>query len=194
MLKRGRVPVLFSIIMNSVIVAVMIVCAVLSLVKFKKGSRFFRYFTTLSNMLCALSAMAVIVAWASGGLPEWVVILKYVGTCAVTVTMLTVLLLLGPLSHEWKMLLSGGDLFLHLVNPLLAIESFVLFEKTATPAWVVALGVAPVVLYSALYLRNVVFARRWDDFYGFNVNGKWPASLCLMLTGAAVIAFALWVG
>ena len=45
-----------------------------------------RYFTVLSNLLCAAAAAAVAALRLCGNVPEAVLILKYVGTCAVTVT------------------------------------------------------------------------------------------------------------
>ena len=87
------------------------------------------------------------------------------GTAAVTVTMLTVFLFLGP-NLGYKKLLTGRDLYMHLVTPLLAILSFLCCEKR--------------------YLYKVLCApegKRWEDFYGFNKGGKWPVSLAVMLTG-----------
>ena len=182
--------------MNAAIIAVNIVCVIGGLVKTKPPSRQFRYFTTLSNLLCAAASAAVILLWAiKGALPMWTVVLKYAGTCAVTVTMMTVLLFLGPASHEWKLLLTKEQLFLHLICPLLAIVSFVFFEKTRMPAAYIAIGALPVVLYGLLYCRKVVFApeeRRWDDFYGFNKDGKWPLSCGAMAAAGALIALILW--
>ena len=189
-----------SIILNACIVlltAGSMAAGVVKLIKTReKVAPLFRFFTTLSNVFCALTATVVIIVWlAAGELPLWAVILKYSGTCAVTVTMMTVLLFLGPISGEWKLLLTHGELLLHLICPLLAIESFVLFEKRPMPAWALAAGFAPVLLYALLYCRKVVYApeeKRWDDFYGFNKGGKWPLSAAVMLIASALIALALW--
>ena len=177
--------------------AVCAVAAVLGHTKKAPLKIILRYFTALSNLLCAVTALAVAVCRLGGGaLPYAVGVLKYVGTAAVTVTMLTVLLFLGPVSKDWKGLLSRADLFLHLINPLLALVSFLFFEKTAMPAWTIAVGTAPVVLYAILYWYKVIRApepRRWEDFYGFNAGGKWPLSIGAMLLAAALIAFVLWI-
>ena len=190
-----------SLILNACLVLLVAGCLITGLRRVVRSgqriARQFRFFTTLSNVLCALTAAAVIAAWlVAEALPMWAIILKYVGTSAVTVTMLTVLLFLGPLSGAWKELLSGEELFLHLICPLLALVSFLAFEKQPMPAWTIALGVAPVFLYAALYCRKVIYApeqRRWEDFYGFNHNGKWPLSYAFMLLGAGIVAFVLWV-
>ena len=185
-------PILILNVLNAAFVAFAVAW---DLRKCEPKSRMFRYFTTLSNVLCAIASLIVAGFALCGNLPLWVLLLKYVGTAAVTVTLLTVFLFLGPSSHDWKGLLYGPVLFLHLICPLLAIVSFLVFEKTAMPAWTIVLGAAPVPVYGVLYMRKVVYApeeRRWEDFYGFNRNGKWVLSFALMTLGGALIALALW--
>lgn len=185
-----------SLILNALIAALVSGCIVSGLRKSEPKRKLFYFFTTLSNVLCACAALAVLIARAFGGLPFGVLLFKYAGTAAVSVTMLTVLFFLGPVTHEWKMLFSREQLLLHLICPLLAIVSFLGFEKTAMPAWTIAVGTAPVVLYAILYWYKVIRApepRRWEDFYGFNAGGKWPLSIGAMLAAAALIAFVLWI-
>ena len=62
----------------------------------EKGKKAFRYFTCLSNVLCAITALLMAVGAAPGPVPEWIWLLKYIGTAGVTVTMMTVLLFLAP--------------------------------------------------------------------------------------------------
>ncbi len=185
-----------SIALNAAIVIINAACLVWGLRKAKPPTSIFRYFTMLSNLLCAAAGAVLIVLWfACGSLPLWSVVFKYAGVCAVTVTMLTVLLFLGPASHDWKGLLSGADLFLHIVCPVLALVSFLCFETAAMPAWTIAVGVSPVVLYAVLYCYKVVYARedrRWPDFYGFNAGGKWPLSYAAMIAASGLIALILW--
>ena len=155
-----------------------------------------RYYTVLSNLLCAAACLAVVIARLCGTVPPAVLILKYVGTAAVTVTLLTVMLFLGPFVYDFKLLLTGPDLWLHLVCPVLAIVSLLLWDKPDASFWIVLLGALPVPLYGAFYLYRVVYAppeKRWDDFYGFNRGGKWPLSLVLMVLGALAISVVLWV-
>ena len=154
-----------------------------------------RFFTAQSNLLCALAAVAVAVCRLCGEVPAAILVFKYIGTASVTVTFLTVMVFLGPTLGYGK-LLTGPDLFLHLVCPLLALISYFVWDKPAVPWTVVLLGVLPVVLYAALYLYKVLLApeeKRWDDFYGFNRSGKWPVSLAAMLLGTLLISVVLWL-
>lgn len=145
----------------------------------------FRFFTVLSNVFCAAAALMMCFAPSSA----WAWTLKYIGTAAVTVTMLTVFLFLGP-NLGYKALLTGKELIMHLVTPLLATLSFLFLERRGMTAGTALLGMLPVLLYGTLYLYNVVYApedKRWEDFYGFNKNGKWPVSFAAMLAGAFAV-------
>ena len=149
----------------------------------------FRYFTVQSNALCALSALAVLLFPAGRG--SWM--LKYVGTAAVTVTLLTVFLFLGP-TMGYRNLLKGGDLFMHLLTPLAAIVSFGFLERRGMRFPQTLAGMLPVVLYGLWYLYKTVYApedRRWEDFYGFNRGGKWPVAFAAMMAGALAVCLAL---
>ena len=97
----------------------------------------FRFYTCQSNALCAGAALLMALFRLAGNVPEWVWILKYIGTAAVTVTMLTVFLFLAPsVGKEWYGILLKGNsnLFMHLLTPLAALVSFCVFEKRAIPS------------------------------------------------------------
>ena len=153
------------------------------------GKNAFRFFTVLSNVLCAAAALLICILPAC----RWVWMLKYTGTAAVTVTMLTVLLFLGP-TMGYRSLLKGADFFMHLGTPLLAIASFGLFEKRGMRFSTALWGMLPVALYSGWYLYKVIYAppeKRWDDFYGFNRGGKWPIALAAMTAGSFAVCMGL---
>ena len=153
----------------------------------------FRYFTVLSNLFCALTALILLVAELFGAMPAWAVVLKYVGTAAVAVTLCTVFLYLLPATRSLEGLLgSMPETIMHLITPVLAILSFLGFEKGTMSAWAIPLAVLPVLLYGWLYLNRVVMAGTWRDFYGFNKGGKWKLSFSLMAAGAVVVAVLLW--
>ena len=181
-----------SVVLN-VLTAVFVAAAALGHTKKAPMKIILRFFTVLSNLLCAAAALAVAVCRLGGGLPYAVGVFKYVGACAVTVTMLTVVFFLGP-TLGYRKMFSGPDLWLHLVCPVLAIVSLLLWDKPALPFRAVWLGTLPVLLYGVLYIYRVLFApekARWPDFYGFNRGGKWPVSFLAMLVGAFVVSVVL---
>jgi hypothetical protein len=161
----------------------------------KSGLEALRYFTLLSNLLCAFAALALAIALIGGEVPRWIWLWKYIGTAAVTVTLLTVLVFLGP-AVGYKELLSGRDLYLHLIGPLLAIVSFCFFERLGPLPFPLALtGLLPVIAYGTLYLYKVVLCpeeKRWEDFYGYNKSGKWPLSFAAMVIGGFLVCCMLW--
>ena len=153
----------------------------------------FRYFTVLSNVFCAFTALILLLSELFGAMHAWAVALKYMGTVAVTVTFLTVCLFLLPATRSIQGLFSNGtEIVMHLVTPLLAIFSFLCFENRGLSAWVIPLGVLPVLLYGWLYLQRVVLQRAWPDFYGFDRGGRWKLSFSLMMVGTVIAAVLLW--
>ena len=157
----------------------------------------FRFFTCQSNILCSVSAFLMLVSDAAGDVPGWIWILKYTGTAAVTVTMLTVFLYLAPsVGKGWYdvLLRSVSDLFMHLLTPAAALVSFCVFEKRGMSFPQSLFGLLPVALYGPLYLYKVLLApegKRWKDFYGFNKNGRWPVMLAVMLTGTFLVCMGI---
>ncbi len=151
----------------------------------------FRFFTVQSNAFCAAAALLLVL---SGG-ADWAWILKYVGTAAVTVTMITVFVFLAPSMEGglWP-LLKDFNFFMHFLTPVLAIVSFSVFENRSMDFGTALLGVLPVVFYGSWYLYKAIFApegKRWEDFYGFNKGGKWPVSFAAMLLGTFLISMSL---
>ena len=162
----------------------------------ERGKFALRFFTTLSNILCAVACLLMSVMMNAGKVPEWIWMLKYIGTAAVTVTMLTVLFFLAPSFGKGalKVLLSGTDLFMHLVTPLMALVSFCVFERRGMTFCQSLWGMLPVLLYGPVYLYKILFAlpeKRWDDFYGFNKQGKWPIAFAMMVLGTFLICMGI---
>ena len=161
----------------------------------QKALHMFRYFTTLSNVFCGVCAALFLVFEALGRVPGFIWLLKYLGTVSVTVTLLTVLLFLAPAKGSLKALLRGSNLYFHLICPLLAILSFTLCELRRAPVYVYALGALPVLVYGLVYLQKVCLTpleNRWNDFYGFNRDGRWRVSFRLMQLGGLGVCALYW--
>ena len=155
----------------------------------EKLKKAFRFFTVQSNAFCAFAALLMCLF----PFQRWAWLLKYMGTAAVSVTLLTVFLYLGP-AAGYKKLLSGSDFFMHLITPLLAILSFSFFEKRGMSFSEALWGLLPVALYGVLYLYRILIApkdKAWEDFYGFNRGGKFYISMAAMLAGTFLICMGL---
>ena len=188
-----------SIVINAVIFAVTAVLLVRCFYmegrwQLRRGLKAFRYFTVLSNAFCALTALAMAIGQLRGAVSPFLLTFKYLGTASVAVTLLTVVLFLGP-TQGYRALLSGDSFYMHLAGPLLAIGSFCFLEKRGMTMATALTGLLPVLLYGVVYLYKVVYApqeKRWEDFYGFNRGGKWPVAFGAMLVGTAAVCLLLW--
>ena len=186
---------LFSIFLNALNFLLILGCVIRGVRKVDPPGRLFRYFTTLSNVYCGLVSLLVCIVAVFGELPLWARIVKYSATAAVTVTMVTVFVFLAPTTHAWKELLSGIQLFWHLICPLIALVSFLGFERAPMPVWAIAAAVLPILLYGVLYWHKILRApeeKRWKDFYGFNRAGKPLVSIALITLGFSAILLPLW--
>jgi len=157
---------------------------------------FFQYFTNLSNLFAAVTALVVLAYKLRGGaLPRWAMLLKLMGTAAVGVTFCTVMLYLGPLIG-YAPLFSDRGLFFHLLSPLVCIVSFAAFDGGGRVRFREALlGIAPTALYGLVYMVEVVAIGRenggWVDIYGFNTGGLWYVSTAMMLVMTFLISLVL---
>lgn len=188
------VEMLGGIMDNVINILIFVITAISFLFCFRKdgrwdlraGKKSLRFFTILSNLFCAVSALLWVLSSS-----YWAWLLKYVGTVAVTVTLLTVIFFLGP-NMGYKPLFSGKDLYLHLCGPLLAIVSFCFMEcQFALSFSLSLLGILPVIIYGFVYLVEVVILKNWEDFYGYNKDGKWKKSMAAMFAGGFAVCMLI---
>ena len=166
----------------------------------------FRFFTVLSNIFLAITAFIMIVYDIKNlvnnkfEIPKWLSILKFMGTVATTVTLLTVVLLLAPLweinGDGYFTLFQRNNFFMHLVNPVLGLVTFIFFEKAKEFKFKHTLfGLIPTALYSVLYI-TMVFVGHWPDFYYFTFGGyMWlaPISAIVMYLLTFVYGLLIWL-
>lgn len=161
------------------------------------GAQCFKYFTTDSNVL-ALIASALCIAYSkTDKKPQWLNVFRFAATVAVTITLLTVLFFLVPAallrSKNPAVVLkffSGNVLVLHLTTPLLSIIALMLGKEDKITKKQALWALLPVMIYSFVYLINVVFLHIWTDWYGFTFGGKYAfvplVMLCMYAFTAAV--------
>jgi hypothetical protein len=111
------------------------------------------HFTTLSNALLAIAALvmivAVLVGLKKGHLSKFALILKFVATVGVVITLIVSWSVLYPLSQDINMVVDyTGFLWLHTVAPIFALVSFLFFEREPRLHWAWSfLGLAYVLAY-----------------------------------------------
>lgn len=163
------------------------------------GAACFNYFTIDSNILAALCSLVIIpfniksLKSGTNEIPRFALLLKFVGTTAVTVTLMVVVFFLGPIMGYGTMFI-GNCFFLHLLCPLIAIASLCFFEQgISISKKQTLLGVIPTLIYGTVYLINVIFTKVWDDFYHFNIGDRWYLSYIVMMLVTYLLALALSV-
>ncbi len=201
-MKTKKIGMVISVLLN-IAVAAATLFAVIEGWKIGDGTvetarslRTFRYFTTDSNILsgiscAALAAYTVIHPKKDSAASRFFIMLKFVGVCSVMLTFLVVIFFLGP-NQGYGYMLSGANLWLHMICPLAALVCFLFFDGGLIRGGAASLiGALPTLLYGALYLFEVVLLENWPDFYGFNAGGKWYISLVAVIGGATLLSFLL---
>ena len=158
---------------------------------------YFRYFTTLSNILAALAAVFTI-PFAINGLrkkrfvyPRWLFLLHYTGTICTTMTFVFAMVFILPWNPEFAV--GGTQLYLHVICPIAILVSFELVEsgyqitKRNTLACLI-----PFLIYSLVYVVNVVLLGETnggrEDLYMLNTFVPFYLSLPAVWLLAYVIA------
>ena len=126
------------------------------------GTIMFTMYTELSNIfngaVCLLVGLWQLSCIFTGReLPLWLKRLKFISTSCLAMTFLTVVIILAPMYEDgngwYIMLCTSSMLYHHLLNPLAAIFSFVLLERSPRlPRSTVKWALLPTVLYGGIIL------------------------------------------
>ena len=163
--------------------------------------RSLKYFTLDSNLLAAAASLIAVYfqVFRKGTMPVWASSLKLAGTVSVSVTLLTVIVYLGP-RFGYKAMLAGVNLHLHLTVPVLAILIFCILEGSHSLSFGhTFLAVIPVLIYAAFYLGNILIngpgsGPNTNDWYGLLFMGLSRAPLIIAIFASAAwgLAIILW--
>ena len=164
-----------------------------------------RYFTTLGDffmmLCCAFSAICVlrVIRGKSEKISEVALTFRFVGVCAVTITMLVVVFYLVPIEQD-RNLLYGVNRIMHTGGPLLVIISHIVFRLSQSFRFRRALlGMLPLCLYGVYYVGNILingfgegpFTNDWYYFF----NGSFehlPIIAAIMIGLSFLISVILW--
>lgn len=168
-----------------------------------------KYYTVDSNILMGIVAFIAMiydiraVRDENYMIPRFVYVLKLVGTVGVTITMLVTVFFLAPTSTKgYFSLFTNSNFFLHFANPLLAIVTFVGFERTDLIKFKHCLfGMMSLGLYACFYVINCLINAVEDivpkkyDWYGFFIWGVKSVYFVLpiILLVTFLVSVVLWV-
>ena len=128
--KLSKSVAVLSMISNLLIFGLVVVGVVIGILE-KQGQPdwyfFFLYFTTISNLLLGVSSFVMAlhsaIAINTNKLPKAVTIFKFVTTVCTTLTLATVFIVFGLIMQaDFLYLISGSNLFFHLVIPVLGLR------------------------------------------------------------------------
>lgn len=199
-----------SLLLNAFTMISVIVCVIiLSL----RGPKPFRMFTNQSNIIIGIVAGIIVIfdililLKKRDELPKWLRILKMVATTGVTLTFLVVVFYLGFVAikegYSYFIMFENTNLFFHLLTPISAILSFLLFERSKEINFKYTfLNMIHMVGYSIFYSINVFTHLNEDgsvnrkyDWYYFALGENWTFIFVVfgMLIITYGIGFGLWI-
>ena len=141
----------------------------------------FKYFTFQSNVF--MGAVAFIYAYYQllillnkrDNLPHVLLVFNHVGTTAVGLTFLVVILFLAP-GYGFNLMYQGANLFFHGIVPVIAMINFMFIQKECAIKFSdTVFSIIPSLLYGIVYFIVVVATNGYGniniDFYMFGANG-----------------------
>lgn len=150
-----------------------------------EGIENFKYFTVLSNIFCGItSGLFLIFKFKNKQLS---ILVKLMAASATGLTFIIIAAFLQPLYPDLN-LYKGGNLFFHLIVPIIAMIEFVLIKTEQIPFGYTFLSAVLALVYGTGYCMNILINGKgvWpdtNDWYGF-LNWGWPV-------GIAIFAFVV---
>ena len=153
----------------------------------------FAFYTQLSNIVTAISAVFVLVF----GETPFTILLRYLSSCMLLMTFFVTSCILVPMGGDPKLLLfSGNGLYHHLIIPIVSIGSYLLIEGHIQSPTAILFPTALTFLYGMIMLW-VNYKDIFDGPYPFfRVKNQSVAATVLwmsVLTGAiGFLSFAIY--
>ncbi|MBR4473476.1 MAG: hypothetical protein IKS55_07540 [Oscillospiraceae bacterium] len=124
--------------------------------------KIFAFYTQLSNIITAVSAILVIIL----GQTPFTTLLRYLSSCMLLMTFLVTACVLVPMGADAKQLLfSGNGVYHHLLIPIISIASYLLLEQHVKSASAILLPTVITFLYGVAML--------WLNYKGL-FDGPYP--------------------
>lgn len=202
-MKKLKVLNVLSLVFN-IAIAALTVFAVIGAIKSGlwdgektvPGGEVFKLFTVDINVFLAASALVVaatdIASIATGGEKKIKIFtaFKFVTTASSVLAMLAMACYFG-FSFGFKNVFGGANVIFNLVNPILALVSYCLFESIDRfdPKKFYR-GVFPPFIYGLVYLYMNVVIKLWDDFYGLR-GGNGVVSFIVFIVISLIISLVI---
>ena len=179
--KKEKNKIIIALVINVTVFALGVFCLVRFIHYLMIGNtdNRFRYFTNVSNLsvafLSLISAIYLLISLLKGKniTPFVLSLLKYLGIVMTTLTFITVVFVLAPISGFYEMY-KGERFITHLIIPVVSFVSFIFLEDRILFNWKTSfLAMLPLFIYGIVYVICVVFTKSWPDIYQINKQGVW---------------------
>ena len=161
----------------------------------------FKYFTFQSNVF--MGVVAFIYAWyqllillgKKDKLPHVLLVFNHVGTTAVGLTFLVVIMFLAP-GYGFHLMYRGANLFFHGIVPVVSMLGFMFIHKECNITFKETIfSVIPSLLYGIVYFIVVASTNGYGDinidFYMFGANGPLIGAFNFLVVMGVAYAFGL---
>ncbi len=144
----------------------------------ERGWKIFAFYTQLSNIIAAVSALLVIIL----GETDFTVLLRYLSSCMLLMTFIVTTCVLVPMGGDAKQLLfSGNGLYHHLLVPIISVASYLLIEQHVKSPAAIAVPTVITFIYGVVML--------WLNYKGI-FDGPYPF---FRVKNQTVKATVLWM-
>lgn len=147
------------------------------------GIENFKFYTVLTNVFCGLVALICLVLLVAKKNTDKMAAFKLAAVCGVAITFAVVAFMFGPL-YGYPQFYKRGNLFFHLLEPLVAIVEFILIRRKKIPFKYTVIAAVPTLLYGIGYMTNILIngiGGPWpdtNDFYAF-LSWGWPVGIAI---------------
>ena len=158
------------------------------------GLENFKFYTVLTNVFCGLIALIYLVLLIAKKNTDKMAAFKLAAVCGVAITFAVVAFMFGPL-YGYPQFYKRGNLFFHLLEPLVAIVEFILIRRKKMPFKYTVIAAVPTLLYGIGYMSNILIngiGGPWpdtNDFYAF-LSWGWPVGIAIFAV-ITLMAFAV---
>jgi hypothetical protein len=181
-----------------------IVCAIILSIR---GPKTFRMFTTQSNLVSGIVAAIIVVfdililLKKYNEIPNWLKIVKMIATTGVTLTFFVVVFYLGFVAvaegYSYFILFRSTNICFHLLTPISAILSFILFEGRSNIKFKYTFfNMVHMICYAIFYTINVFTHLNSDgsvnkdyDWYYFVLGENWTYIFAVL--GILIVTYGI---
>lgn len=149
--------------------------------------KIFAFYTQISNIITAISALLVIIFGETG----LTALVRYLSSCMLLMTFIVTTCVLIPMGGNAKQLLfSGNGLYHHLLVPIISTASYLLLEKHVTSPSAIALPTVITFVYGIVMLW-MNYTDVFDGPYPFFRVKKQSAKATVLWMSILTIAIAV---